>query len=110
MTLLSTSLPGTERKTNKGELRWAIGLAFRSAAIPFDTEASKHKLMVAPLEDIIGLKLQAHFNSKDRKTDDIKDIENIVKQHKSKLNYEKIKEYASLFNAQDLLNKIWNVK
>jgi len=78
--------------------------------IPFDTEASEHKLMVAPLEDIIGLKLQAHFNRKDRKTADIKDIENIIKQFKSKLDYEKIKEYASIFNAQDLLNNLWKAK
>lgn len=78
--------------------------------IPFDTEASTYKLMVAPLEDIIGLKFQAYFNRKDRKTDDIKDIENIIKQFKSKLNYEKIKEYASIFNAQDLLNKLWKGK
>ena len=81
-----------------------------NGAIPFDTEASGHKLMVAPLEDIIGLKLQAYFNRKDRKTDDMKDIENIIKQFKTKLDYKKIKEYASIFNAQDLLNKLWKGK
>lgn len=79
-------------------------------AIPFDRETVAYKLMVAPLEDIIGLKLQAHFNRKDRKSDDIRDIENIIKQFKPKLNYEKINEYASLFNAQDLINKLWKGK
>lgn len=78
--------------------------------IPFGTEASEHKLMVASLEDLIGLKLQAYFNRKDRKTDDIKDIENVIRQFKSKLDYEKIKEYASIFNAQDLLKKLWEAK
>ena len=59
------------------------------------------------MEDLIGLKVQAHFNSKERKTDDIKDIENIIKQFGPKLNYDKVKEYFSVFNAQDLLDKLW---
>ncbi len=79
-------------------------------AISFDTKLSPHKLKVARLEDLIGLKLQAYFNRKDRKVDDIKDIENIIRQFKSKLDYDKIKEYFSIFNAQDLLKKLWKVK
>jgi len=78
--------------------------------VSFDTEASAYKIKVARLEDIIGLKLQAYFNRKDRKTDDIKDIENIIKQFKSKLDYATVIEYFSIFNAQDLLKKLWETK
>ena len=78
--------------------------------IAFDTKVSPYKLNVAQLEDLIGLKLQAHFNKKDRKTDDLKDIENIITQFRPKLNYEQIKEYFSVFNAADLLEKLWKAK
>ena len=30
-----------QETSNKGEQRWAIGLAFRSAGIPFDAEEDK---------------------------------------------------------------------
>jgi len=76
-------------------------------AVSFDTKLSPYKLRVVRLEDLIGLKLQAYFNRKDRKTDDKKDIENIIKQFKSKLDYKKIEEYFSIFNAQGLLKKLW---
>ncbi len=76
-------------------------------AVSFELKSSPYKLKVARLEDLIGLKVQAHFNSKERKTDDIKDIENIIKQFGPKLNYDKVKEYFSVFNAQDLLDKLW---
>ena len=79
-------------------------------AVSFDTELSSHKLKVAQLEDLIGLKLQAHFNRKNRKTDDIKDIENIIKQFKSQLDYDKIKEYFSIFDAKNLLKKLWGTR
>jgi len=79
-------------------------------AVSFDTKLSSQKLKVARLEDLIGLKLQAHFNRKDRKIDDIRDIENIIKQFKSKLDYDRIKEYFSVFDAQDLLKRLWKEK
>jgi len=80
------------------------------SAVSFDTKASPYKLNVARLDDLIGLKLQAYFNRKDRKTDDMKDIENIIKQFRSKLDYDQIREYFSIFNAQDLLTKLWEAK
>ena len=79
-------------------------------AISFETDLSAHKLRVARLEDLIGLKLQAYFNRKNRKADDIKDIENIINRFRPKLDYSRVKEYFSVFNAQDLLKKLWKAK
>ena len=79
-------------------------------AIYFDTKVSSNKLKIARLEDLIALKLQAHFNQKDRKVDDIKDIENKIRQFKTKLDYDKVKEYFSIFDARGLLKKLWNAK
>lgn len=76
-------------------------------AIAFDTEISAYKVKVVKLEDLIGLKLQAYFNRKDKTDDDIKDIKNIVRNFKRNLDYGKIKEYFYFFDAQNLLNEIW---
>jgi len=79
-------------------------------AVTINMEDGREKVNVASLEDLIGLKLQAYYNRKDRKTDDIKDIENIIGQSKSKLDYDKVREYFSIFNAMDMLNKMWKGK
>ena len=55
-------------------------------------------------EDIIGLKLQAIKNDKDRETIDRNDIKFLIK--KNSLNNERIKKYANILNMNEYLEKI----
>lgn len=45
----NSGFSATERSTNKGEQQWAIGMAFRSGAIPFDAQGDKQTRSVVPL-------------------------------------------------------------
>jgi len=76
-------------------------------AVVFNSESISRKIFVVGLEDLIGLKLQAHFNRQERKNIDLNDIQNIIKQFRQKLDYAKLKEYFDIFDAEDLLKKIW---
>jgi predicted nucleotidyltransferase len=76
-------------------------------AVSFDSENIPQKIFVVGPEDLIGLKLQAHFNRQERKNVDINDIQSIIKQYKSKLDYNKVREYFDIFSAKDLLEKLW---
>lgn len=78
--------------------------------ISFKTKISQNNVNVVNLNDLIGLKIQAYFGRKERKAIDLEDIKSIIRKYKGKLNYSKIKEYFSLFGAEDLLKEIWEWK
>lgn len=58
-------------------------------------------------EDLIGLKIQAYNNDSSRELQDKADIQFLIETHKN-LNFEKIKEYADLFNRWEDINEIRN--
>ena len=55
-------------------------------------------------EDIIGLKLQAIKNDKEREVIDLNDIKFLIKNHR--LNLDKIKEYAKILNMKSYIDTI----
>lgn len=75
--------------------------------ISFKTKISRNNINVVNLNDLIGLKIQAYFGRKERKIIDLEDIKSIIKKYRDRLDYNKIKEYFSIFEAEDLLKEIW---
>ena len=57
-------------------------------------------------EDIIGLKVQASANDKNRYAQDMIDIETLMRLHRGQLNLELVREYFTLFNKQKELEDI----
>jgi hypothetical protein len=81
--------------------------AFRNTSLKMLQRAKKIKVFnnkleisVLPPEDIIGLKLQASVNDKERKNREISDIESIMERFGKKLDWEIIKEHYALFNQK----------
>lgn len=82
--------------------------------------AQRHKILenfevpVLVPEDIIGLKVQAMVNNPQRHALDMADIEYLMRENRSKLNLEVIKEYFHLFDRDyelnDLLKRIKNAE
>ncbi|OGQ36676.1 MAG: hypothetical protein A3F16_03535 [Deltaproteobacteria bacterium RIFCSPHIGHO2_12_FULL_43_9] len=59
------------------------------------------------LEDIIGLKIQAYRNNPKREFRDKADIISIIETN-YKLNWDKIKQYADIFNAWEEISQLRN--
>ncbi len=66
----------------------------------------KFKVKVIIPEDLIGLKVQSSTNDPERYHQDMADIEVLFKENFRNLNMELIKEYFSIFNRTEELNKI----
>lgn len=61
-------------------------------------------IKVLRLEDIIGLKIQAASNNKERSTREYLDIEDILTYYGKTLDWERLREYFSLFNEENKYN------
>lgn len=53
-------------------------------------------------EDLIGLKIQAIANNRDREQGDMYDIEELVRLHGTTLDWDRIEEYCTIFDRPDL--------
>ena len=56
-------------------------------------------------EDIIGLKIQAYKNNTHRELQDKADIQFLIESD-DKLDWERIKSYADLFNEWEVINEL----
>ena len=68
----------------------------------------KATIHVVEPEDLIGLKVQAIANDKSRLTQDLVDIQMIIKNNSESLNFNRIKEYFELFDNLDDYNSLIN--
>ena len=68
----------------------------------------KASIYVVEPEDLIGLKVQAMVNDKLRFTQDLVDIQMIIKNNFKILNFNRIKEYFELFDKLDDYNTLIN--
>ncbi len=68
-------------------------------------QGSTETYVVEP-EDLIGLKIQAIANDRDRYYQDMADIQMIIKNKYEILNFNRIKEYFELFDKLDDYNKL----
>jgi hypothetical protein len=84
-------------------------LAMLERARPFEVMPGI-SLKVAIPEDIIGLKIQALHNNPERKAQDMADIEWLIRNHKTTLNLELIREYFGLYNDEKELERILNAQ
>ena len=57
---------------------------------------------IAAIEDIIGFKLQAMANNKERQEKELLDIKELIKINRQKIDWSLLKEYFSLFNREKL--------
>ena len=64
------------------------------------------EIYVVEPEDLIGLKIQAMANDRDRYYQDMADIQMIIKNKYEILNFNRIKEYFELFDKLDDYNKL----
>jgi len=62
-----------------------------------------HQVKVVVPEDIIALKLQAMANDPDRVSQDMADVQWLIKNHKGTLNIDLLKEYFSIFGQTEVL-------
>ena len=68
----------------------------------------KATIHVVEPEDLIGLKVQAIANDKSRLTQDLVDIQMIIKNNSESLDFSRIKEYFELFDKLDDYNSLIN--
>ncbi len=87
--------------------------AFREATIEMlqravmkDIFGGSLKIRTLIPEDIIGLKLQSIYNNPSRKEPDIEDIRTLISLHIRNLDLELLKKYFTLFQMEDLYEKI----
>lgn len=87
--------------------------AFREASLEMlgrveekDAFDSSLKIKVLRPEDLIGLKIQAMKNNPGREMLDTADIEMLVSIHKDRLDWSLIEKYCSIFEMDDLYEKI----
>lgn len=86
--------------------------AFRHASLEMLDRAEEKEIFSGELrirvlrpEDIIGLKLQAIKNSPSRRESDMADIKALAAVQREKLDWDLIKKYAEILDAQDLLKE-----
>ena len=65
-----------------------------------------HQVKVVVPEDIIALKLQAVANAPERFSQDMADIQWLVKNHKGSLNIDLLREYFGIFGQTELLEQL----
>lgn len=82
-------------------------LAMLERAKPYEIVKGCTVNVVVP-EDIIGLKVQALHNDPSRYSQDMADIEWLIKNHRQRLDLALLREYFALFNCEDKLEKILN--
>ncbi len=80
-------------------------LAMLARAKPYEI-IKNYKVAVAVPEDIIGLKVQALHNDPERKSQDLADIEWLIRNHYKKLDMNLLREYFTLFNYTGQLDQI----
>ena len=78
-----------------------ISTGMLERAKELDIFEGKLKIKVLVPEDIIGLKLQASVNNPDREGKEYADIESLMGYYGSKLDWQRLEEYFSLFLRAD---------
>lgn len=87
--------------------------AYREASVSMLENAEEKKVFggklsikVARPEDLIGLKIQAIANDETRLAGDLADIESLMALYKEKLDWDKIGEYFSIFEKDDMAKEL----
>ncbi|MBI5400155.1 nucleotidyltransferase [Candidatus Saganbacteria bacterium] len=81
-------------------------LAMLKRAVTGEILGGRFKIKIVGVEDLIGLKVQASSNDRERYLQDMVDIENLIKENYSSIKFELIKEYFNLFERDQELQKI----
>ncbi|GBD96674.1 MAG TPA: hypothetical protein ENG83_10815 [Nitrospirae bacterium] len=63
-------------------------------------------IKVLKVEDLIGFKVQAMANDESRKPVDLADIESLMSEHKSRIDWSVVEEYFVLFGLDELFNEL----
>ena len=81
--------------------------AFRQTSLGMLARAKRYKvfggrqnLRVADPEDVIGLKVQAMVNDPDRKSQEVADIEMLMRLYGAKLDWERIQDFYDIFGLK----------
>jgi len=77
-------------------------------ALEKDIFGGKLKIRILRPEDIIGLKIQAIANDKERTTRELADIEALMDYYRGNLDWELIEEYFSLFEQKEKFKELKN--
>jgi hypothetical protein len=77
-----------------------ISLGMLARAKRYKIFGGKQNLRVADPEDVIGLKVQAMVNDPDRKSQEVADIEMLMRLYGAKLNWQRIQEYYDIFGLK----------
>lgn len=83
-----------------------ISLRMLENALQKDIFEGQLKIRILRPEDIIGLKIQAIANDKERATRELADIEALMEHYKSNLDWKLIEEYFSLFDEQQKFKEL----
>ena len=83
-----------------------ISLGMLERATEKEILGEKLKIKVLRVEDIIGLKVQAAANNENRSNQEYADIEALISQFKTNLDWELVKEYLSMFDQYPLFEKL----
>jgi hypothetical protein len=81
--------------------------AFRKVSLGMLARAKRYKIFgnqtirVADPEDVIGLKVQAMVNDAERKSQEIADIEMVMRLYRSKLDWDRIEEFYDAFDLKE---------
>jgi hypothetical protein len=63
-------------------------------------------IRVVPIEDLVGLKIQAMVNDPTRQPEDLADIEALLELHQTHLDWDLLEEYFQLFEQNKLLERL----
>lgn len=87
--------------------------AFRTPSLSMLQRAEEKKMFdetmpikVLKVEDLIGFKVQAIANDESRKTIDLPDIESLIEQNKTEIDWALLEEYFVLFGFNELLTEL----
>lgn len=83
-----------------------ISLKMLSEAIEMPVFNGKFKIKVLKPEHLIGLKIQAMINDKERANRELVDIEEIMRHYRGKLDWELIGDYFTLFKLKDKFEEL----
>ena len=87
--------------------------AFREISLGMLARAKRYKIFgarqnirVADPEDVIGLKVQAMVNDPDRKSQEVADIEMLMRIYGAKLDWQRIQDYYNVFGLRAEANRL----
>jgi hypothetical protein len=83
-----------------------ISLAMLARAKSYKVFGGKQRIRVADPEDVIGLKVQAMVNDPDRKSQEVADIEMLMRLYGAKLDWQRIQDFYDIFGLKDEASRL----